>query len=1371
MAGTSKSVLGKYELLEVIGDGAEGRVYRAICVGEVRGVIIGEQVAVKRLKSTGHEKESIQFRRQIEILRKLEHPNIVSYKDSFSFREKELEEDIYCLVMELLEGETLKATVDRDRTGLHWESALIILSQTLEALRYASKNEVIHRDLKPSNIYITRAGIPKLLDFGIARMDDGESTKTTSSDGAKGTFDYMAPDFALLSGGFRGDEQSDIFSFGVLLHYTLAGALPFPPLGENATSGYYKRWLGNQPPHAEFRHPIFRVLTHARTCISKCLDPDRTARFKTFDELAVSFTEIACRKLRHGSEIYEFTGWLGKGGFGEVFQGRRVSDRCEVAIKRLFSANQSSRFVREAKILRDAAHPNLTQYVDFVEVQLREDEREYYLVLEFLDGMPDAGLRDRIKKTENGLDPGEALQIFACYLDCLDHLHNRGIIHRDIKPGNLYAPEGRPQRAKIFDLGIAHDEEGTRTHGQVPGTLDFMPPEFATQSSGRGSAQSDIYSIGVTLYQALTKSLPFPRLPDKESEAWVAFFKRAQNPPVCTFDHPVFKKIPQLVPLLRRSLAADPAKRFESAADMRDAIKIIYENFCAPAPDYEEAATAITARMPAPEAVPPPAMDPSEAATRAANLQEVERELARPAAPDPAEIERQRLAAEAAEIKRIEDERQAAEAAEKRRIEDARLAAEVAEKKRIEDERRAAVEAERQKREAAERKIREEAARKAAAETAEKKRVEDERLAAVAAEKKRIEDERRAVEEAERRKREAAERKIREEAARKAAAEAAERKQIEDERRAKLRAERAEKMRRVRKQLVKYAVIFIVAAAAVAAAYTGWNKFQYLMRERAYHHAADEANRDLQAGNFDGATAAAQRAMTIHPQDPPMQQLLEEIRKQAQLHESYTGALQNAQTALDAHDYTNALSWAKAALNKVPDDAAATKLQDSAQQDLNDYHAAIRQAGLAYPAGDYAGAQTAAEKALAFYPKDAAMLRLKSDALAAQANLEAYRAAMNLANTAFTSGDYSNAVTQVAEALRRIPNEQNALKLQAGAQTLLDNYHQQSAAAAAAFQNKDFAGALAAADKALEVYPNDMSLAGLKKNAQAQAKLRMDYDKAYKNALAAQEAHDYTNAVAWAAEALRQFGNDANAMKLRDGAQKNLDDYHSAVATAMGANAVNDFTGAMAAADKALAIYPNDAAMIQLKANAQGLMASLQAYHEALSEAQKAFDAHDYSAAVKAATLAMEKIPGDAAAQKLLSQAQQNLTSLNSLTTQAQTALDRSDFLTAISAANKAQGISKDDPTVLKIQKQALGRLDGTLVMLLDTFNVTVPTELVAARNTKASTSGALSDPDRQAFQKDVDYLEKAYRAGGCLDQNNRQPSLVDLRKVIDRWP
>jgi len=109
MPDTSKSRLGKYELLEEIGDGAEGRIFKARCVeAGVPGVAVGEFVALKRLRQTGNETQSDIFKRTTRILRNLDHPNIVRYKDSFEGNDEALDEPVYCLVTELLEGETLK---------------------------------------------------------------------------------------------------------------------------------------------------------------------------------------------------------------------------------------------------------------------------------------------------------------------------------------------------------------------------------------------------------------------------------------------------------------------------------------------------------------------------------------------------------------------------------------------------------------------------------------------------------------------------------------------------------------------------------------------------------------------------------------------------------------------------------------------------------------------------------------------------------------------------------------------------------------------------------------------------------------------------------------------------------------------------------------------------------------------------------------------------------------------------------------------------------------------------------------------------------------------------------------------------------------
>jgi len=572
---TSKTQRGNYEILSPLGVGAGGTVDTARCLADtVPGLKRGDFVAVKTLRETGYKS----FQQEVEILRRLDHPNIVRYRDSFEWRRPGLDEESYCIVTELLEGQTLKERMADNPSGLPWAVARKILQGTLDALLYSIGKRVLHRDLKSSNIYVTHDNTAKVIDFGIARAHD--TGRSTVAGGFKGTFDYMAPDFVTFQGeeGFHGDEQSDIFSFGVIFYEVVTGILPTEKLkGGNIEIEFVSRWLKN-PPKVKFQHPVFDILVGARSCLRKCLEIDRTARYKTFQELQTDFATIRPRRLTHHNDVYEYVNYLGKGGFGKVFHARRVADGRDVAIKEMTAPDrQTRRFEREARILKELPHPRLVAYLDFVEVkeQALGDTRRFFLILEYLKGMPATGLSARIKSSTAGMEPQEVLALFIGYLEGLEVLHEKGIVHRDIKPGNLYAPEGEPQNAKIFDLGIAHDNEGTRTHGQVPGTLDYMPPEFAGQEGGRGSAQSDLYSLGVTFFQALTRQLPFDRLPSEESAAWAAFYMRSEKPQEYSFGHPIFAKYPALVEAMRRCLAHEPGLRYASAREMRNHLTLI----------------------------------------------------------------------------------------------------------------------------------------------------------------------------------------------------------------------------------------------------------------------------------------------------------------------------------------------------------------------------------------------------------------------------------------------------------------------------------------------------------------------------------------------------------------------------------------------------------------------------------------------------------------------------------------------------------------------------------------------------------------------------------------------------------------------------
>ncbi len=206
-----KYIAGRYEILEKIGNGGMATVYKAKCH------VLNRYVAVKVLKEefTTDEEFIRRFNIEAQSAAGLTHPNIVSVYDVGH------EEGIYYIVMELIQGKTLKQIITQEGT-LPWKWSVNIVIQIASALEAAHKNNIIHRDIKPHNIIITEDGTTKVTDFGIAKA---VSNSTITAFGTTiGSVHYFSPEHA--RGGYT-DAKSDLYSLGVVMYEMLTGRVPF----------------------------------------------------------------------------------------------------------------------------------------------------------------------------------------------------------------------------------------------------------------------------------------------------------------------------------------------------------------------------------------------------------------------------------------------------------------------------------------------------------------------------------------------------------------------------------------------------------------------------------------------------------------------------------------------------------------------------------------------------------------------------------------------------------------------------------------------------------------------------------------------------------------------------------------------------------------------------------------------------------------------------------------------------------------------------------------------------------------------------------------------------------------------------------------
>ncbi len=252
----------RYEIIDKVGSGGMADVYKAKCHR------LNRYVAIKVLKPEFSSDKNFvsKFRGEAQSVAGLSHPNIVSVYDVGE------DEGLYYIVMELVEGITLKRFIER-KGRLEIREAVGIAIQIAQGMEAAHDNHIVHRDIKPQNIIISRDGKVKVADFGIAKA----ATSNTVSQNAIGSVHYLSPEQA--RGGYS-DERSDIYSLGVTLYEMLCGQVPFA--GDNSVSVALLHIQSEATP-VQVLNPD--VPTSVDKIVQKCMQKKPERRYQSASEL------------------------------------------------------------------------------------------------------------------------------------------------------------------------------------------------------------------------------------------------------------------------------------------------------------------------------------------------------------------------------------------------------------------------------------------------------------------------------------------------------------------------------------------------------------------------------------------------------------------------------------------------------------------------------------------------------------------------------------------------------------------------------------------------------------------------------------------------------------------------------------------------------------------------------------------------------------------------------------------------------------------------------------------------------------------------------------------------------------------------------